>query len=534
MFKKLSLFFFIFLLSACQQSSSVPKLGSILRMNIFTEPPTLDSRRAIDTTSMNVINMIFEGLTRLGENERPYPALADKITISENKRIYHFHLREAYWSNGDPITAEDFVYAWQKILDPLFPSPLANKLYPIKNARKVKEGKVPVSQLGAKALDEKTIEVHLNYPAPYFLELTAFPTYFPINKKIDEANAEWASEAGTRFVGNGPFILKSWDHESQITLEKNPFYWDASNVKLDEIFLVIINDLTTEFYMFEMNELDWAGFPLSSLAPDILPQLIKEGKAQNYQATATYYYKFNTDLFPFNNINIRRAFALAVNREAIVEHVTQAKQIPALSLVPPIRGWPTPYSLFNDNDQELARVYFRKGLEELEIEEKDFPKVTLIYNSSREHQKIAQAIQQQWVEVLGVKVELDHFDWKVYLSKVNRQDYQIARMGWVGDFKDPITFLTPFKYRDDPRYGGHNETGWEHPEYIFLLDQANEEQHEKKRIELLKKAETLLISEMPIIPIFFVNCWYLKKTYVYDVLITSLGIADFKKAYILK
>ncbi len=502
-----------------------------LRLNIYTEPPSLDPRKFTDSTSGNVLLMLFEGLTRIGEDHRPHPALAKEILVSEDKRTYTFKLRESYWSNGEKVTADDFAYAWRTILDPKFPSLFAYKLYVIKNAAEIREGTLPIEELGVKVIDPQTLEVTLCYPTPYFLELAAFPTFYPVNRVCAEKNPNWAAEAGTCYVSNGPFQLKKWEHESEIIAERNPFYWDAKAVKLEALHLSMIDDTTTEFYMYEMGELDWAGSPISNLAPEFVPALKQEGKIEILPATAVYYYKLNTDDPALANSKIRRALGLSINRKAIVEHITQAGQKPALGLIPQMPDWEASV-LYTDGDYESARELFAQGLSELHWEKEAFPVLKLSYNSNREHQKIAQAIQHQWKEALGIKVELETFDWKVYLSKINRQDYQIGRMGWLGDFHDAVSFLEPFKLRDDPRLGGNNETGWEDPEYSAALDEAQRETDLVRRRALLKKAEKILIEDMPLIPIFYINLAYLKKPYVEGVYISPLGTADFKKAFI--
>jgi oligopeptide transport system substrate-binding protein len=288
--------------------------------------------------------------------------------------------------------------------------------------------------------------------------------------------------------------------------------------------------------MFEMNELDWAGSPLSNLPPEFIASLKDEDvnhlPVNFYAATAVYYYKINTQRFPLGNPSIRRALGYAINRKEIVQHITQAGQTPATALVPPMPGWEITSSLFEDGNKDLAKELFDKGLNEIGLKVEHFPKLTLCYNTNREHQKIAQAIQHQWKETLGIDIELQHFDWKVYLSKISNQDYDIGRMGWLGDFHDPVSFLEPFKYKNDPDGGGNNDTGWEHPDYIVYLELAEKELDLSKRAILLRKAEALLISEMPIIPIYYIMNGYLKKPYVHGVYLSPLGIADFKKAYI--
>lgn len=517
--------------ASCSPKSS-PKESNILRLNLYTEPPSLDSRKATDATSMNMLIMLFEGLTRMGFDDKPCLASAQKIEVSEDGRTYTFTLREARWSNGALVTSDDFLYAWQSILDPKFPGLYAYKLYVIENAEAIKLGKLPASALGVSAPDPKTLIVTLKYPTPYFLELVAFPTFYPIYKPSEIANKDWAASACAEYVSNGPFQLTQWEHESEILVTKNPHYWDADAVKLAGLHLVMIDDTTTEFYMFEMNELDWCGSPLSNLPPEFIPALLAEGKVHFYPAAASYYYKINTEKFPLNNANIRRALGHSINRQDIVTHITQAGQKPALALVPQMPGWSPPSQLFSDGDTEGARTLFAEGLKELEITADEFPLLTFSFNTNREHQKIAQAIQQQWKDVLGVNVELVHYDWKVYLSKISHQDYEIGRMGWVGDFNDPVSFLEPFKFRNDPEKGGNNDTGWENPSYIAYLNAAEQELNLRKRSEILRKAEALLIDEMPVIPLYFLMYGYIKKPYVHGVYLSSLGIVDFKNAYI--
>lgn len=527
------------MLVCCSKNDLTPRT-QCLRLNLYSEPPSLDSRKATDATSMNLLVMLFEGLTRIALDNKPHPAAAEEITISKDLCTYTFKLRPLHWSNGDLVTAHDFLYAWQKILDPLFPAPFANKLYIIKNALEIKNGQLPLKALGVKILDATTLEVQLKNPASYFLELLAFPTFFPIHPENDQKYPDWVENAGPQFISNGPFLLRTWEHDNEIIVEKNPFYWDSRSVILDEIHLSMIDDVTTEYHMFEMNEIDWAGSPLSTLPLEVISSLKDEESLHSYPVSAVYYYKINTDHYPLGNRNIRRALALAIDRKTIVEHITPGKQIPALALVPSIvfhdsfsipRQNP-PASLFEDCAIEEAKKCFTQGLEELGIDQETFPKLILSYNMSRDHQTIASVIQQQWKSVLSIDVDLESCDWKLYLSKINKQDYQIGRMGWVGDYNDPLSFLLPFKYKDRPPMGGNNETGWENPQFISLLDHAESEVDPKKRAALLEEAEALLIDEMPIIPLFFLNYCYLKKKTVHGVYLSALGIADYKNAYI--
>lgn len=460
---------------------------------------------------------------RIDVDLKPKCGLAKSVHVSQDVKTYTFKLREAYWSNGDLLTAKDFLYSWKTLLDPQFPSLFAYKLYVIENAEEIKTGVRSIDHLGVSALDDETLEIRLKNPTPYFLELLAFPTFFPINRKIDQSFPDWALDAGPSYVVNGPFLLKTWEHENEIFLEKNPAYWDSKAVRLTTLSFAMISDPMTELYMYEMEELDWAGSPLSTLPQESIPSLAEERALHIMPASAIYYYKLNTTSFPLNNKNIRKALALAINRREIVDHITQAGQIPALALIPSMPNWEAS-QLVSDGDGKKAKEAFQLGLKELNISQEDFPILSLSYNTHREHQTIAQVIQQQWNHTLGVQTTLEQSDWKVHIVKMSKQNYQIGRQSWVSDFQDPISFLEAFEY--------DNETGWSHPDYTTWLKLAQSEIDPQKRFALLKKAEALLIEEMSIIPLYYLNLCYLKKEYVKDVFISPSGFIDFKKAYI--
>ncbi|MFN0064837.1 MAG: peptide ABC transporter substrate-binding protein [Chlamydiales bacterium] len=528
----LSRLFTILLLCFVSCTNNRENNTKVFRLNLATEPPTLDCRKATDATSMNVLLMLFEGLTRFGFDHKPALAGASSVEVSEDQLTYTFRLREQYWTNGERVTAQDYLYAWKESLNPQFPSLFAYKFYLIENASAIKERTKPLESLGVETPDADTLIVHLTHPAPYFLELLALPTFYPIHGKTACAYPDWSAEAGPLYISNGPFQLDRWDHESEIILSKNPRYWDAANVHLDKISLSMIPDMRTELYMFEMGEIDWAGSPLSALPPECVPALMKEKQIHFYQTNGVYYYKINTDIFGLNNAKIRKALALAINRKEIVEHVLQANQTVATAVVPTLPNIHAAQQLFADGDIVLAQTLFAQGLQELGL--KEFPRFTLSYNTHTQHQKVAQAVQQQWKEVLGIQIDLESCDWKVYLPKINRQDYHIGRLGWVGEYNDPISYLEPFKYRDNPHIGGNNETGWENLRYCELLIASDKETDVQKRFSYLQEAEAILIDEMPLIPLFFLEYAYLKKPYVQDVYLSPLGMIDLKQARIKK
>ncbi len=511
--------------TACNSSNKEPKTQT-LRVNLFSEPPTLDPRKAVDITSVNILLALFEGLTRIGPNDKPEPALAEKITISKDKLTYTFHLRPSFWSNQDPVTAYDFLYSWRKILDPKFPSPLAYKLFIIKNAMLVKQGKLPVTDLGVVAPDAKTLVVQLEHPSPSFLELLSFAVFYPVHSN-SEADETSFYDGGEKFISNGPFNLVSWDHDTKITLAKNPLYWDEKAVILSSIDMVMVDDTTTEFHMYEMNELDWAGSPLSNLPVEVVPSLQQEGTLISTPLLAVYYYKMNVEAPPLHNQNIRKALSYAIDRDAIVTHILQSGEKPALSLVP-LQN----HTYFKDHDLSRAKELFDLGMKELGLTKTNFPPLKISFNSNREHQKIATAISQQWQQTFGIEASLEHCDWKVYLSKLNQRDYQIARMGWIEDCQDPLSFLEPFKYKDEGPLGNNNNTGWANPKFTDLLDKAERSVDPEIRANHLIAAEKILMEEMPVIPIYFLTSRYVKKAYVQGVYLSSGGIIDFKRASI--
>ncbi|MCH9609930.1 MAG: Oligopeptide-binding protein OppA [Chlamydiales bacterium] len=498
-----------------------------LRLNIFTEPPTLDPRLSIDITSFNILLQLFEGLTRMNDDQIATLAGAQRYELSDDGLTYTFHLREALWSNGERVTVDDYVDTWREILHPLYPSPFAFQLFIIKNGKKAKRGEVPIEEVGIAKIDEKTLSVTLEHPAPYFLEMLASSSFYPTHRPSVKANEQWAAECGPLFVSNGPFQLTHWIHDGEIEMHQNPYYWDREAVHLDRIDLCMINDATTEFYMFEQGELDWAGSPLSHLPAEIAYELDREGRLNLVQSTGVEFLQLNTEIPPLGNQNIRRALGLAINRTDLMRHVYLIDQGVAKSLVPPLKHFGAPLVCYEDHQSKSAQDLFAKGLKEEGLTLETFPSLVLSYNTCRQHQKVMQAIQQQWNHLLGIKVSLEVSDWKAYLSSIANQNYTICRHGWIGTFHDPINYLLLFKTTDEDSI---NHTGWHSPTYKKLLDQSDFERDKDKRTALLREAETLLMEEMPVIPLRHVNFAYIKSPRVKDIYVSPLGILDLKQA----
>ncbi|MED4583043.1 peptide ABC transporter substrate-binding protein [Brevibacillus choshinensis] len=507
-------------------NNSAPATGTtdggtkVFRLNISSEPSTADPGLADDNISSMVVSSTFDGMTRKGPDGKFHEAAAEKIEISEDGLTYTFHLRDAKWSNGDPVTAQDFEYAWKRALDPQTASDYAYQLFYLKKGADFNAGKATKDDVGVKALDDKTLEVHLENPTPFFLELTAFATYYPVNKKVAAANPKWAMEANTH-VGNGPFKLETWAHKNKMSFVKNDSYWDKDNVKVDKIEVTMIEDQNTELSMFENDELDWAGGPFSTLPTDAIPALKDSGKFKVIPVANTYWYQFNIEKPPFNNAKIRKAFGYAIDRQAIIDNILQAGQIPATGLLPPTMAV-KPDGYFRDHDTALAKQLLAEGMQELGITK--LPPLTLIFNTSEAHKKIAEAVQDQWKQTLGVDVKVANMEFKVYLDTLDSGNYQIARRGWVADFNDPVNFIEIFREKR-----GNNNTNWTNDKYNELLQQAAKERDLEKRKQLFGQAEQILMDEMPVAPIYFYTVSWLEGEKVAKGIYTdALGNGDLK------
>jgi oligopeptide transport system substrate-binding protein len=512
-------FILVALFTSCQPPESPKMPKQILRINIADEPHSLDPRKARQLSDLTLIRMLFEGLTRIGPSEKPEPALAQEIIVSNDLKTYTFKLRPSKWSNGDPVVAEDFIYAWKKSLDPTFVSDNASQLYVIKNAKLAKEGKASLNEVGIKVLDALTLQVELENPTPYFLELASSPIFFPVNAKVDRENGRWAEKL-QMYTCNGPFFLSEWRHHDLIEVSKNHSYWDASSVHLPKIMVTMVKE-DAEFKMFEKKELDWAGSPFSILPIDALPKLKRDQELKSKAALGTYFIRLNTKMAPLDRTAMRKALALAVNRQAIVEHVIQGNQTPATGLVPVSMGLQKhPY--FKDADLMEAKRLF----EQVGPEKQILAKMKLTYISSERTHLLAQTIQQQWFESFGIRVELEALERKVYYDRISKGGYQLALGSWVADYNDPINFLEVFKFKSS----GTNAQ-WENRDYIKLLDASASVSDQKERESLLARSEELLISEMPLIPIYHYTMLYVNNDDVKNAVLSPLGSVDFKWAY---
>ncbi len=518
--------------SGGQSSSGTTKNeDKTLNLSITSEPPSLNPQLATDSTSGAIIRAAFEGLTRVDKDGNVQNAMAEDVKVSDDKLTYTFKLREAKWSNGDPVVAGDFAYAWKWALDPKNASEYASILYPIKGAEAFNGGKGSADDLGIKVVDEKTLEVTLENPTPYFLELTAFYTYMPVNEKVVKDNKKWFAEAGDTYVTNGPFTLSDWKHNDSITLKKYADYWDKDNVALSTVNVKMVESETTANRMFKSGDLDYLGSPYQTVPLDAMDGYKKDKTLKSMPYAAIYEYKFNTKGKFTKNANIRKALSYAIDRQGLADNVLKGGQKPALSNVPvAIEGFEDENNKFKDNDIEAAKKALEEGMKELGIKKASDIKIGISINTSEAHAAIAQYIQEGWHKNLGIEVKMDNSEWQVFLDKVTALDYDVARMGWIADFNDAYTFLE----RYDTAKNGNNDTAWEDPKYKSLLVSATKETDENKRLDLLKEANTVLAEQMPIAPIYFYVNNYVEKDYVKNMAPNKLGEIDLKAVDIQK
>lgn len=520
----------LFLALSCQQSSCPssfmkPHEQGLLRISGETDPETVDPRRGRSIATMNMLRMLYEGLIRVEPNGEIKPALAKSIEISPDGKIYTFHLREAYWSNGARVEAEDFITAWKTMLAQDFPAPNAYQLYPLKNAKAIKDGNEFIDALGVFARNAQTLVVELENPTPEFLQLLSAPFYFPVNSQWAKDFEENAMDP-TNVPCNGPFLLKQWHHQEEIVFEKNLKYWDAEAVKLKTIRWIIA-DNNTAIQLFNQDELDWTGSPLSTIPLDVLIALKEKNCIETVPADGIFFLRLNTQASPFTNAKIRHAFSMAIDRKAIVDNITQAGQQPANVLIPPLYGLKHSNEEVSYNPRKALKL-FKEGLTELNITQDSLPQLSLCYFAGDRDLKVSQAMQRQWKQVLGVDVQLPNCELKLALDKIRKGEYTLARGSWFADIHDAANYLEVFKYKNN----GTNRTGWENPHYIELLNQAAQANDSLHRTELLERAQDLLLQDLPIIPLYDATFSYMKKPRVREVYLSPLGYLDLKNAFI--
>lgn len=511
--------------------------NQVFRMNLFTEPGSLDPALAEANTDATVLWSIYEPLVNLDENNQVQPGMAEKWEISDDGLTYTFHIRQgAKWSNGDPVTAHDFEYAWKRALDPKTASTYAYILYYVKNGEAYNTGKITdAGQVGVKATDDQTLVVSLENATSYFLKVTNFYTYMPLNQKAIEGNPEWAAEANT-MVTNGPFTISEWRHSDAIVLKKNENYYDAKSVNFTEVDMAMVGDPATEASMFDTDQLDWNGRPVGEIPIDLMQKFKADGSLQIKPQASVYYYLFNVTQKPFDNVKIRKALAMAINRQQLVDKVAQAEQLPAYGVVTPgISGKEKtfreehPDSDYFKEDVAEAKKLLQEGLRESGLTK--LPVIPLSWNTNDNHKKIALAIADMWKQNLGAEVKTSNEEFKVFLKTRHNLDFGVARAGWIADYDDANTFLDMYTTGN-----GQNDTGYSNPEYDKLIADAAKELDAAKRQDMLAQAEKILIADdMVVMPIYYYTSMWRQKDNVKNVFIDSMqGNIHLTHGYIAK
>lgn len=510
----------------CGGDDAAVETGNMLRLGNGAEPQDLDPHVVTGVTEHRVLSALFEGLAGVDPATlEPTPGVAASWDVSEDGLAYTFRLREdARWSNGDPVLAQDFLYAWERILTSEMASEYAYMLFCMAGARAFYEGEITdFGEVGAAAPDDRTVVVRLEHPTPYFLQMQVHQSWFPVHKATIEKFGG-RTERGTRwtragnFVGNGPFMLARWEPNKRIVAVRNPHYWDREAVGLDGVIFYPYDESQTEERLFRVGELHVT----SMVTPNKFDVYQRENPEilQNADYLGTYYYRLNTTRPPFDDARVRKAFALALDRDDLVRNVVRMGRKPASHFTPPdTAGYTSAHSVGYDVGEArrlLAEAGYPGG--------QGFPDVTLLYNTSESHREIAETAQAMWSQALGVDVTLRNQEWKVYLESMTQLDYDIVRSAWVGDFVDPITFLECFTTDN-----GNNRTGWSSAAYDALIAEAVRTADREARFATLQEAEAILLGELPVIPVYFYTNAWLQAPEVEGLEHNLLGYISFKR-----
>ena len=488
-----------------------------VRLPLQADVPTIDPGLAEDSTSIEVIEQLFLGLTDFDDKTtEAVPELATSWTVSKDGLTYTFKLRKTEWTDGSPVTAHDVVYAVQRNVDKATGSPYAFMLYNIKNAEKINKGEITdATQVGVKATDDYTVVFTLENPAGYFPGVSGMWTLRPLPRKAIEAHKDKWTEPGN-IVSNGPYTLDTFKKGDKLVLKKNPKYFDAKNVKIQEIQYLIIPEASTGMAMYEKGDLDMMGTKsyLTVPLPDITrikgdATLKKEFTIE--PALCTYYYGFNTKRPPMDKPLVRKAFSAAIDRQALVDKITKGEQVPATTFTrPPIFGSvPVGGGVGIPSNADQARKYLAEAGYP---DGKGFPEVILVHNTSEAHAQIAQAIQQMWAKTLNVKVKVENQEWKVYLKSTKEvTSGHIYRMGWCADYPDANNWLMEVFHPTK----SENRVFWDNAEFGKAVEDAQKSQEPAERKKLYRRAEQILTEEQAVIaPIYFYTSPTLAKPYL--------------------
>ncbi|TCP55864.1 oligopeptide transport system substrate-binding protein [Tumebacillus sp. BK434] len=500
-----------------------------LSLALNGEIESMDPAKATTPDAFSLIAQTQEGLVRLDKTGRVEAGVADQWQVSPDGKTYTFHLRPAAkWSNGSQVKAKDFEYAWKRVLDPHNSVQWAFLMMDLEGALDFNSGKQTADAVGVKALDDRTLQVKLQHPVPYFLEQVAHPVFYPVNMAFVDQIGEQHGQDPDKVLSNGPFKLTEWEHEGMMKLVKNEHYWDAQAVKLDTVHYTIVNDLVTSTSLYrqgvidrlQLNEQEF--IDLNKGTPEY--STLAEG--------TTHYLSFNTIKNGLNNKLVRKALTYAIETSSIAG--IQGDSAPATGFVPTgitdhlggeFRKKGVDQIAQQDNVTK-AKAILAEGLKQLGRTE--LPPMTLLVDDSMQKRKIADRIAADWKQNLGVEIKVEAVPFKIRLQRTQEDNFDIALMAWQGDYNDAGTFLDMWE-----THNYFNASNYSNPEYDELIQQSDLTPDMGYRTKLLSQAETLLLDDMPVVPLYFNNKSYLTKPYVKGLATHSFGfLYDLKQVYV--
>ena len=500
-----------------------PPRANVLRFNNGNEPETLDPGVLSGQPDGRAALLVLEGLTSPDpQTLEPRPAQASRWEVSRDGRVYTFHLRPGLaWSDGVPVTAGDFVYAWRRALSPATGSRSASLLYPVANAEAFNKGAIADStRVGVAARDDSTLVVTLREPTAYFLFLTGYATFLPVPRRaVERWGATWTAPG--HMIGNGPFTMTRHVQGERMEFVRNGRYWDAASVRLDGIVAYAVDDLGTSTNLYKAGELDWN--PSGYIPAPFVPYLRGYADYRTGEYQATYFYSVNTTRRPFDDVHVRRALELAIDREAIAHDLLRGTRRAWGRIAPGgYPGYEPPPAVRFDPQaarRELAQAGYPGG--------RGFPRFSILFSTSEDHRRIAEAIQAMWARELGLPVELENQEYASFMDATAHLRYAVARRSWIGDYLDPNTFLEPLRGGD-----GNNRTGWADPRYDALLRAAAGTLEPAKRFALLREAEARALDAAVFLPIYHYATHELVKPYVRGLYHTALDVHPLTRVWL--
>ncbi len=506
-----------------------PPQGQVLRYISGSEPESLDPHVSSGQPEARLFVALYDGLTEYHpETAEAIPSLAERWEPNHDNSEFTFHLREAYWSNGDPITAHDFVYSLRRGLAPELASRIAYLAYYVSGAQAYNEGKGRAEDVGVDAIDDRTVRYRLTQSVPFFPGLVAHQLFRPVPRRAVEAFGQaWTQPA--HIITSGAFTLETWKPYDRLVFVRNPRYWDAQNVKLERITVYPLEDSTTMMNLFKAGEVDALYNHVPPAAWIDRLRLTKDH--MDKPEAALDYYQLNTTRPPMNDVRVRKALNMAIDKVGLAAYQRTIKPLTAFTPEGIFPGYPQPQGDPYDATRAralLADAGYRDAAGNYDPRSFPISEIELTYNTTERNRQIAEFVQAQWKQNLGLTVPLKNMEWKTFLNHRAKLEYKgVARSGWVGDYMDPNTFLELFTTRT-----GDNGTGWYDQKYVDTLKAANRETDPARRYAMMAQAEKMLLDAQPVIPLATSSTNWMKKIYVKGMYPNPVTIHAWKYVYI--